>query len=198
MRDIWYADDRDLAKWGVLVHLARAHSLKTIVQVPYWRPEKNRPHFTFRKHRESVPEEVWGFFRDVKRIERLGDQCGLKVKVLVERFKHADREPYSAYIGQQLRRCARPLLLFLDPDTGLEPKNPNVTHTTKKEVHSAWSELHPGEWLVFYQHARHKRGWVTSVSAQLAKVCGGATVEVARSEEIGKDIAFLCLEKRAG
>ena len=131
MREIWYADNRDLVKWGVLVHLARANSLKTIVQVPYWRPEKDRVHFTFRNRRVSIPDQVWHFLRDLKQIERLGDQCGLKVQVLLDQFRHADRKRYSAHVVRQLKRCARPLLLFLDPDTGLEPNQRKVTHTTE-------------------------------------------------------------------
>jgi hypothetical protein len=40
MREVWFADKRDLIKWGVLVHLAHKYDLKTIVQVPYLRPPK--------------------------------------------------------------------------------------------------------------------------------------------------------------
>lgn len=49
MRDIWYSDNRDLVKWGVLAHIARTQFLKTIVQVPYWRQEMRQPHFFFAK-----------------------------------------------------------------------------------------------------------------------------------------------------
>ena len=134
MRPIWYADNRDLVKWGLLVHLARANSLKTIVQVPYRRPEKSRVHFTFQNQQVPIPKRVWYFFRDLKQIERLGDQYGLEIKVILDEFKPSDRKHYSAKIVQQLKCCPHPLILFLDPDTGLEPKNLKATHTSEGEV----------------------------------------------------------------
>jgi len=38
MRDKWYADNRDLVKWGVLLTLAERHAAKHILQVLYYRP----------------------------------------------------------------------------------------------------------------------------------------------------------------
>jgi hypothetical protein len=197
MREIWYSDNRDLVKWGVLVTLARANSLQTIVQVPYWRSERKRPHFSFKQKRAPIPDEVWTFFRDLKQIERLGDQCGSKIKVIRDQFTHTNRKRYSDSLIQQLKPCTRPLLLFLDPDTGLEPNHRKVTHTSEEEIRDAWAALHARDWLVFYQHARRDKGWVASASAQLSKLCDQAKVNVARSESVGKDVAFLCVEKRA-
>ena len=37
MRDIWYADNRDLIKWGALFHLARVFEAVRILQVAYYR-----------------------------------------------------------------------------------------------------------------------------------------------------------------
>lgn len=198
MRDIWYSDNRDLAKWGVLVHLARQHSLRSIIHVPYWRPEPERPHFRFRDRAVPVAEDVWAFFRDIRHTERLGRDCGIPVKVLTARFDATNREEYSAMVRQQLGHNARPLLLFLDPDTGLEPGRAIVTHVTRSEVHDAWSGLHRGDWLVLYQHARRTPDWVASVSSQFSELCDGSAVEVARSERGGTDVVFLCVTKSAG
>ena len=44
MRDLYYADNRDLVKWAVLVHIAHTHKLRSIIQVPYWRAGKQH-HF---------------------------------------------------------------------------------------------------------------------------------------------------------
>ncbi len=33
MRNTWYADQRDVVKWGMLAHIAERHSLAAIVQV---------------------------------------------------------------------------------------------------------------------------------------------------------------------
>jgi hypothetical protein len=198
MRERWFADNRDLIKWSVLVHLARTYALRTIVQVPYWRPEKAPFHFIFRNERLPVTDDVWRFFRDIHRIEQLGDDIGVKVKIVREEFNHANRWLYSEHISRHLKDCARPLLLFLDPDTGIQPKKLEVTHTTEREIERAWAELRPGDWLVFYQHARRESDWVSVVKKQLSTICKGGSVEVARSEEIGRDVAFLCVRKPQG
>lgn len=166
--------------------------------MPYWRPEKNRTHFTFRSRSTSVSDEVWQFFRDMRRIEQLGNQCRMIVDLVSEEFSHANRNIYSDHISRHFKGCPRPLLLFLDPDTGLQPKIPRVTHATENEVGRAWADLHAGDWLVLYQHARRKKDWVSAVSQQLRKLCDGTTVEVARSENVGNDVAFLCARKPEG
>lgn len=38
MRDKWYADNRDLVKWSVLLTLAERHAAKHILQILYYRP----------------------------------------------------------------------------------------------------------------------------------------------------------------
>lgn len=63
--------------------------------MPYWRPEKNRPHFTFRSHSTSVSDEMWQFFRDMRRIEQLGNQCRMIVDLVSEEFSRANRNIYS-------------------------------------------------------------------------------------------------------
>jgi len=197
MRDRWYSDNRDLIKWAVLIHVARTHALGTIIQVPYWRPEKKRQYFTLRDERVQVPDEVWSFFRNVRNIERLGCECGITVKIVAEQFSHTERSTYATHVARYLKDSAHPLLLFLDPDTGLEPQKPNEKHTTKKELQDAWADLHVGDFLVFYQHARREKDWIKSVADQIRSVCGGANVEVARAEDVGRDVAFFCVERHA-
>jgi len=197
MRDLWYADNRDLVKWATLWHIAREHSLRGILQVPYWRPEKGRPCFRFGTDRVRIADEVWNFFRDIRHIEKLAHKLGVWVKVHAEAFDPADRASYLASVLDHVRECPRPLLVFLDPDTGLEPKDSRDKHTTAREIRATWRELRKDDWLVLYQHARRQLLWVDTVSQELRVLCDDATVEVARSEKLGKDVAFMCIERRA-
>ncbi len=198
MREVWFADHRDLIKWAVLVQVARTYGLKTIVQVPYWRPENNRRHFRFGNDRVAVADDAWRFFRDLRSVERLGDQAAMKVRVIGEEFSPTNREAYSDCIIRHLQSCNGPLLLFLDPDTGLQPKRTRGTHATEREVGRAWGEPRARDWLALYQHARRKSDWISDLSQQLSNICEGASVKVARGEEVGSDVAFLCVEKAAG
>lgn len=198
MRDIWYGDNRDILKWGVLFHIARHHSLQSIVQIPYWRPETDRPRFRFKGQTIPINEEVWTFFRNVRHAERLGESARVPVRVFAATFNHRERHEYLAKAQRFIDDCPRPLLVFLDPDTGLEPSSANEKHTTKSEIQGLWCNLRPKEWLTLYQHARRENEWESRVRAELSEICGGASVETARSERVGADVAFLCVEKRAG
>lgn len=198
MREVWYSDNRDLVKWATLIHVARVHQLRSIVQVPYWRPEPIRPQFVFQNARTAVPDEVWLFFRDIRQVERLGKKCGIDVRVVIDQFSPADRGAYAQAVKRHLQKSHRPALLFLDPDTGIEPKTASVKHTTREENTSYWGELQKRDWLVLYQHARCERSWIKSLADQLGTLCVGARIEVARSEKIGKDVAFFCVEKSTG
>lgn len=83
MRNIWYSDNRDLVKWGVLTYIAKENALKTIVQVPYLRTEACKAHFSFRKKNIEIGQDVWGFFRDIQRVEQFGKQAGLNIEVIL-------------------------------------------------------------------------------------------------------------------
>lgn len=197
MRDLWFSDNRDIVKWAFLVHLARTHKLKTVIQVPYWRPEVMEHKSIIGNQSAAIDDGVWSFFRDIRHAERLGQHCNVAIKIFREQYGHpaSARNMYAQGLSQYLDACERPFLLFLDPDTGLEPAKCNITHTSKSEVERSWQDLHSGDWLVFYQHARRELDWADSVSRQLSKVCGGTHFEQARSETIGKEVAFLFAKK---
>jgi hypothetical protein len=196
MRDKWYADNRDLVKWATLSHIARAQSLQTIVQVPYWRPEEFRPHFDFRGEHLPVSDEAWGFFRNIHHITGLAQQIAVSIHVVAAQFKPDQRKTYIAEVCAQMERSRRPLLLFLDPDTGLEPTRCSPKHTSVEEIEKFWACLKPLEWLVLYQHARRTSGWAESAARQLSSLCGQAEVQIARSKDVGRDVAFICVEKK--
>jgi hypothetical protein len=197
MRDFWYSDNRDLLKWALLIHLADKHKLKTIIQVPFWRRENKQMYFTLRDKRIPIPDEVWSFFRDIRHIKQLGSKCGITLKVVGEEFTHPERLKYSTLVVQYLKGCKGSLLLFLDPDTGLEPQKPNEKHVSLKELQNAWANLHVGDFMVLYQHARREKNWCKNVKDQVSKACGVDVdnVDVAYSEDIGRNVAFFCIEK---
>ncbi|MEK6373748.1 MAG: hypothetical protein AABO58_13760 [Acidobacteriota bacterium] len=192
MRERWFGDDRDVVKWTTLLHLAREHDLPTIVYAPYWRPEPAPRVVMLGENPIFVPDEVWRFFRDFRRIRQLS-KSKPKISIVDIDFDPRRRREYIAATIGQIERAERPLLLFVDPDTGIAPKTAAGEHVTREEIAELWSALKPGEWLVVYQHARREAEWAKKVSAELSGTCGGATVEVAQSSQFGKDVAFLCV-----
>jgi len=196
VREYYFSDHRDLIKWSVLLHLVREHKLKTIVWTPYLRPEDELHSFHFPNEPVPVTNNVWDFFRGIQRIKKLLEREGVVVKIIEEMFNHTKRTACSDNLRRHLNGCARSLLLFLDPDTGLEPSVAKKVHVTKCGVKRAWSDLRRGDWLVLYQHARREKGWINTVRGQLKEICEGVDVDVAHSKKIAKDVPFLCVGKQ--
>lgn len=195
MRDKYYSDDRDLVKWAALAHIASERGLQTILQVPYWRPEKIHPHFTFIGKRVAVSDRVWAFFRNIRSVTRLGQEIGVSITVVDTEFKPDHRDAYVSEVKAKIQHSRRPLALFLDPDTGLQPKKCRPEHTAIREIQVLWPVLNPREWLILYQHARHNLNWKESVADELSSLCGNMKAHVIRSNDMGKDAALICIEK---
>ena len=194
MRDQYYSDNRDLVKWATLVHIALEYGLQTILQVPYWRPEKAHPHFNFMGKRVAVSSKVWSFFRNIHNIKRLGPEIGLSIAVLDKEFDPDRRKVYVSEIRTEINKARRPLVLFLDPDTGLQPKKCLPVHTSIIEIQELWPILKLGEWLILYQHARRNLDWSESVANELSSLCNGSKANIVRSDDVGKDVAFICVQ----
>ena len=119
MRDEWYADNRDVAKWGGIVHLCCETRIANVLQVAYYRKGK-LPELRFDNQQIPLPEEVKRCFRDIKEIRRLGKAAGLKIKVITKEF--GNRKDYHDYICRCIDAIGERKIIFLDPDNGLEPK----------------------------------------------------------------------------
>ena len=195
MRDRYYSDNRDLVKWAAIVHIASEYGLRTILQVPYWRPEKKHPNFTFMGNSVPVPKKVWMFFRGINNIVRLEREIGLSIVVFDTMFDPKQRAAYISEVKNKIMAARRPLVLFLDPDTGLQPKKCGPKHTATTDIQELWPLLIPGEWLVLYQHARRVSNWGKSVATEVSSLCGNIPPHIVRSEDVGKDVAFICVQK---
>lgn len=195
MRERWFADDRDLVKWSSLLYIARRHRLARIVQVAYIRTDE-KPLVAIAGEEIAVDPAVWSFFRDLNRVTELGTTSGIPIEVIADPFDPRQRSAYASLVVTAIR-AAHPeaLLLFLDPDTGLQPARAGGVHVSHEEVQKYWSALRPGEVLALYQHARHDTTWATEVERELSALCEGAPVHVARSKEVGKDVALLFAQK---
>lgn len=195
MRERWFADDRDLVKWATLAALAERHGLGSITQVAYRRASETVPTIEIDGTATPVGPHVWKFFRHLARIRELGQDIGVAIDVVDEVFAPNQRKAYLDAVLHHLSGAARPRLVFLDPDTGLQPDRPSAEHTTRDEVVACWAALRSGEWLVLYQHARRTKTWIDDVSGELRALCGEPPITLARSRDVGKDVVFFCARK---
>src|SRR5689334_19181812 len=117
MLNKWYGDNRDLLKWGTLIHLAEKNGLQCILQIAYLRQNK-WPSMCVDGEEVPIPRKVVDHFRRLNNVESVG--CDhLQIHVLETVF--SDRNEYSGVVKYFVNRFSKTKrLIFLDPDTGLE------------------------------------------------------------------------------
>lgn len=127
MRDKWYADNRDLVKWGVVLTLAERHAVTHILHVSYYRStEWGR--IEVDSELVQLPESVIRHFRKASLSLRSG-----RIEVLLDPF--IDREAYHSLVIERIRnRPSSPGIVRLDPDTGLQPQTPSFDHVLNNEL----------------------------------------------------------------
>lgn len=196
MRDQWHGDNRDLVKWGVLLELARRHRAKHILQVLYQRPSTwGRLEIDGRK--VELAKAVVQHFRSAASVSAI--RCSAEIEVLSENFD--DRSAYLQIVLQRIRlRALLPGVIFLDPDTGLQPRKGRPEHVLESELAEIWHALRRGDVLVFYQHQTNRKGtpWIEPKKAQFERALGvrKGSSKLARGPGIARDVAFFFIEKR--
>ena len=195
MRDKYYADNRDLVKWGVLLTLADRHAAKHILQVMYYRPT-GWARLEVDGDDVALPAAVTRHFRQATAIVAI--ETPAPVDVFADEFVNRD-EYHRALVDRIRNREARPGIVFLDPDTGLEPRKPSLDHVLDGELAKVWTELMAGDVLVVYQHQTNQAGqpWIPEKKEQFERAIGLplGSAKLARSERLARDVAFFYSQK---
>jgi hypothetical protein len=198
LREQWYGDNRDLVKWGVLLHLAHMYSAIRIIQVAYLRPT-NWGSLEIDGKEYPIPDPVIEHFRSVPSVTRLA--VGVSIHVVQAAF--TDRTAYMYEILNALAAAAsEPSIVFLDPDTGLAPQTPDLKHVLDKELKDIWRGIKKDDVLVLYQHQTNRSGapWIPSKKLQFEtalEVPPGAA-KVAHGPKVAREVAFFYLPKTQG
>jgi hypothetical protein len=195
MRDKYYADNRDLVKWGVLLTLAERHAVKHILQVLYYRLT-GWARLEVDGEEVALPVAVTRHFRQATAIAAI--EAPVPVEVFADEF--VNRDEYHRTLLDRIRnRLANPGIVFLDPDTGLEPRSPSLDHVLDGELATVWAELRAGDVLVVYQHQTNQAGrpWIPQKKEQFERAIGLplGSAKLARSERIARDVAFFYSQK---
>lgn len=195
MRDKWYADNRDLVKWGVLLTLAERHAATHILQVLYYRPTE-WAYLEVDGEDVPVPEAVIRHFRRTSAV--LAINAPVPIEVVADTFEN--REEYHRVVVDCIRRrSTTPGIVLLDPDTGLASRAPTLDHVLESELSTLWAELKVGDVLVFYQHQTNRNGqpWIPEKKEQFERAIGlpAGTAKLARAEKIAQDVVFFYARK---
>ena len=196
MKDEWYADKRDLVKWGVLLHLADRYNAETIIQVAYYRASTWADLELDGRHL-PIPEPVLDHFRRIGNIEHIDARP--KIEVLDTPFR--DRRKYAEALSNRLAQDDdAKRIVFLDPDTGLEPQaRAGYEHVLESELRDIWAATRAQDVLVLYQHQTNRRGdpWIEPKRVQFEKVLGLAAgkAKLAYAPAVANDVAFFFSQK---
>ncbi len=197
MRDKWFADNRDLVKWGVLLTLARKEGITHILQVLYRRQDEWGG-LAIDGTDEKIPTEVIRHFRDPLSVTRLDP--AITIEVITDTLSSHDT--YQLMVLNHLRtRSTSRSVVFLDPDTGLAPRHAALEHVRDADLSEIWRALQPGDLLVFYQHQTNRSGqpWIEPKKRQFALALDipDGTVKVATGMQTARDVAFFYARRGA-
>jgi hypothetical protein len=199
MRPEWYADKKDLVKWSVLITLAKKNNIKRVVYAVYLR-ESNWLPIQIDEKKSDLPREVLTHFRDIADIKRIENK-DLNITIVDAPFKHKDRDEYTANLKRVIERINENIILFLDPDTGLEPPKSRATeeHIKKEELNDIWASLKKDSFVVLYQHApQYKRSEWIPIKKQEFTDClkiSETDASVGSSFDIANNVIFLIAKK---
>jgi hypothetical protein len=214
MRDRWYGDNRDLIKWGGIEILCRNIGMNKVIWVAYLREDSwTNIKFDYYINDKPVPKEVIKHFKSIREnLERLKKDLALNIILIDnecnEAYNRNNRQKYTDFICEYIiKDTDKKRIVFLDPDTGLQPKRISDTTVTEKEVKKIWNTLKNGDYLVFYQHRFFDKEWIIKRKKKLADICGlleknvnmwfaqKAAKNNGDSAKLANDVVFYYLEK---
>jgi len=143
-----------------------------------------------------LPEVVIRHFRSAASIVSI--VASVPLEVVSETFE--DRSEYHQLVLSRITsRHLSPGIVFLDPDTGLQPRKATLEHVLDSEARDIWSKLVSGDVLVLYQHQTNRNGqdWVSPKTQQFERAIGiqHGEAKIAQSPDIARDVAFFYARK---
>lgn len=195
MRDRWYGDDRDVVKWSAVVHLARREAIADVLHAALYRPEDEWPRLATARGPATLPDDVVRHFRSLDDLQRLAAATGLRIETVKEPFR--DRHAYFRRVCARVRAYPTPVLVLLDPDTGLAlDGGAGPQHVTSAEVAAVFAALPAGALLVCYQHARRQKDWRGRARRAFANAPGVPSFEVEPlRSDLARDVLLLAVKK---
>jgi hypothetical protein len=192
VRKQWFGDSRDYVKWSCLRQEATHEYI--VIYGAMLRPDGFED--------DNLDEAVVNFFDQQKDFRALGKLFPQGFKVFERIYETNSAEGYFSEL-QLLIAKTKPegkILVFLDPDTGIEPRrNSKNEHLRIVDICRVCESLSGGDKLVIYQHALRTSNWINTFSSKLeeevARVTGSKLGEPFHARGVAKDVCFFTLTK---
>jgi hypothetical protein len=191
MRLRWVGDSRDYVKWDCVYQNGKDYF---IFYIPMLRTKVDS---------SCVNLNVQSFFDSRKRLDQFGELFPGRFEVFVH------EGDYSWHIADDYFRSAvtrieelprdRNLLVFIDPDTGIEPKSgAKDEHLRERDLQSVWRALRPKDKLIVYQHAARNSDWQDRLRRRASTILELEYSRISKpycDSRLSGDVCFLVLEK---
>jgi hypothetical protein len=190
MRLRWVGDARDYVKWDCVFGNAGGRFV-------FYLPMLRRTVDPRCRHRQ-----VQDHFDRSKDLANFGALFEHRFEV----FEFGGRE-YSKDVADEYFKIAiervkqlqerEKLLVFIDPDTGLEPNSGGKDeHIRVKDLWAVWEALLPRSLLVLYQHASRTKGWEDRLATRARELLQLRNLPQTYCDpRLAGDVCFLLMEK---
>jgi hypothetical protein len=147
-----------------------------------------------------MSDAVMRHFRNVMDIEGL-NSSGVHIHVFNSTL--SSREAYMRELQATLADIAldSPCIVFLDPDTGLEPQKtkPGLEHVLASELKTVWNAARGNDVLVFYQHKTDRKkseSWISPKRRQFESALGLSKDDAKLAQgDAATDVVFFFAQK---
>ena len=181
-----------------LLLIAKQNRSECIFQIAYLRKNEYAK-IKIDEKEYDIPSQVLSHLRNIRKITELTSQP--EIIVFDDEFR--DRVNYLDSLNKfiNLNSKKQQSILFLDPDTGLEPfGGASHKHVLEKELKEIWEEMPPHWILVFYQHKINRSGeeWIEPKRKQFAESINVPlqNAKIACGFEIANDVVFFFAVKK--
>ena len=190
MRKHWLGDSRDYVKWSCVYRTAGETHF--VLYVPMLRPDSFGG-----DNLEPAVRTFFEEFKDLNTFERLFHG---RFEVIEGEYTKADSDEYFSRVKSRLAKLQEnsPVLIFVDPDTGLAPRRSKDEHLQIKHYEELTSSLKSGDRLVLYQHASRETNWRESQRKRLIALHDANLHEVSQpyhEEKVAKDVCFFTITR---
>jgi hypothetical protein len=191
MRKQWFGDSRDYAKWNFVFNEALPDT--TICYIAMARPDD------LPEHINPVVRSFFDRYKDLDLVRTMFD--GRYLSILSE-YRIAASDSYFCEAIKLVKdaQAERTVTVFIDPDTGIEPKGrASDKHVRLVDLQKLSNLLKVGDKLIVYQHAPIMRrpSWIDDSAKRLTEQpwFGDLRLRHHYDRVCASDVCFLVVEK---